>query len=99
MNWTTLPYMILYVLSLALSAGVGMYCWKHRAENGATPYALVALSQVAWTLGYLFEIVSPDVVGKIFWDNIQFIGTAGWCMAFLAFTLQYTGRRVARPWR
>lgn len=88
-------YPTLYFLSLLISLTVGGYAWKRRSEIGAFSYAFVAFSQGLWTCGYILELLSPDLEGKIFWDNFQFIGAAGWQVAFLAFTLQYTGRKVA----
>lgn len=88
-------YLTLYLLSLLISLAVGSYAWKRRSEIGAFSYAWVAFSQGLWTFGYILELLSPDLEGKIFWDNFQFIGVVGWQVAFLAFTLQYTGRKVA----
>ena len=87
-----------YLISLAISAAVAASCWERRATAaGAAPYALVALSQASWTLGYVLELSSPSLAAKLFWDNFQYIGGAGWAVGFVAFTLQYTGRRLARP--
>jgi PAS domain S-box-containing protein len=90
-------YLIPFFISTGISLAVGAYCWHRRAETGARMYALVAFSQALWTLGYIFELASPTLQGKIFWDNFQFIGGTGWFLGFLAFTLEYTGRRPARP--
>lgn len=86
-----------YVLSLALSAGLGGYAWRHRKITGAVAYSLAAFSQASWTLGYIFELLDPTLAGKIFWDNFQFIGSGGWYFAFLIFTVHYSGRRLPRP--
>jgi PAS domain S-box-containing protein len=97
MNWAILLNLIPYLASFSISVGVGVYAWRHRIEVGAGAYAFVALSQASWTLGYIFELLSPHLAGKIFWDNIQFASGVGWGIGFLAFTLQYTGRHVSRP--
>jgi PAS domain S-box-containing protein len=86
-----------FLISTGISLGVGVYCWRRHAETGAMPYALVAFSQALWTFGYTLELASPSLEGKIFWDNFQFIGGVGWLMAFVAFALEYTGRRLSRP--
>jgi PAS domain S-box-containing protein len=46
----------------------------------------------------VFELISPDLAGKILWDNVQWISVGGWCITFLAFALHFSDRRVARPW-
>jgi PAS domain S-box-containing protein len=93
----TLLYLLPFLISTAISLGVGAYCWRRQAETGAMMYALVAFSQASWTFGYIFELLSSGLESKIFWDNFQFVGGVGWLMAFVAFTLDYTGRPVYRP--
>ena len=93
----TLLYLLPFIISTGISLGVGAYCWRRHAETGAMMYALVAFSQASWTFGYIFELLSSDLRNKIFWDNFQFVGGVGWLVAFVAFTLDYTGRRVSRP--
>ncbi len=90
-------YLIPYFLSCAISLGVGLNAWRHREENAAAPFAWIALFQAGTTAGYIFELLSPSLNGKIFWDNLQFIGLVVWPLALLAFALQYTGRTVSRP--
>jgi PAS domain S-box-containing protein len=87
-----------FALSLASSIGVGVYCWRRRRDECAAAYALVALSQASWTLGLIFEILSPTLAGKLFWDNFQFIGMAGWAVGLVAFTLTFAGRPARFAW-
>jgi PAS domain S-box-containing protein len=93
------PYLIPYLISLALSTGVGLYAWRHRDVNGAASFALYALAQASMTLGYIFELPSASLEAKIFWDNTQFVGMLVAPMATLAFALQYTGRKLSHPKR
>lgn len=97
MDWAALLYLIPYVVSLGISGAVGAYALRRRREPEAAAYAVVALSQASWTLGYLFELLSPDVEGKLFLDNFQFLGGGGWAIGFAAFSLLFTGRRIPRP--
>jgi signal transduction histidine kinase len=91
------PLVLADLISSAISALVAWYCWQRHEVNGAREYAVVGLSQSFWTLGLVFERISPSLDGKIFWDNAQFVTTASWLLAFLAFTLRYTERRLPRP--
>jgi PAS domain S-box-containing protein len=97
MDWNVLPYLIPYLISLATSTAVGVYAWRRRDVKGAAPYAWVAFSQAFWTLGYTFELLSPGLRGKIFWDDLQWLGGIGWSVAFLAFAFEYTGYKPPRP--
>jgi PAS domain S-box-containing protein len=90
-------YLIPYFISCAISASIGLYAWRHRAVPGAAPYAWVALSQAAWTLGYIFELLNVSIDAKIFWDDVQFIAGAIATLALLAFALEYTGHKLAHP--
>jgi hypothetical protein len=95
LDMSVLPYLI----SLAISTGVGLYAWRRRAVPGAAPFALVALSQASVTLGYVFELISPGLEAKIFWDDTQWLGALACPMALLAFALEYTGRKLSHPRR
>ena len=87
-----------FALSLAISLGVAIYCWRRRREVGAAAYALVAASQASWTLGYILELTSPTLNAKILWDDFQYLGLAGWVIGIIAFTLTFTGRPPVRSW-
>lgn len=74
MDWAVLLYLLPYIISLIVSVGVGTYAWRRREVAGARAYAWVTFSQASWILGYILELLSPGLGGKIFWDNFQFIG-------------------------
>ena len=95
----TLPYLIPYLISVAISTGIGFYAWQRRAVPGAAPFALVALAQASWTLGYVFELASPGLGAKLFWDDAQWLGVFMYPLAFWAFVLQYTSRKLTHPRR
>ena len=96
---TVLLRLLPYALSAAISAGVAAYCWRRRARPGVAAFAVVAASEAAWTLGYLFELASPGVRGKLFWDNAQFVPFAVIPVGFLAFAHGFTGRLPRHPLR
>ncbi len=80
---------------------IAIYAWRQRHTAGVTAFAVLALSASVWSFGYIFEILSPSLEGKIFWDNFQFVGEEIIAPAFLLFTGLYTRRwqwRGARAW-
>jgi PAS domain S-box-containing protein len=83
-------YLVPYVASLTISFGVGLYAWQQRHLMGAAAFAAVSWAQALWTFGYIFELASTTLAGKIFWDDFQWIGAAIWPIALLLFALQYT---------
>lgn len=99
MKSDNLLYLLPYLISFLISLSVALYAWQRRSVPGARPFALVAASQAAWTFGYLFELNSETLAGKIFWDDIQYIAAFLWPLAFLAFALAYTRRPFRHPFR
>jgi PAS domain S-box-containing protein len=97
MVWQTLAHLTPYLISLVLSVGIGIYAWRRKDVPGATPFALTTCAEAVWTVGYVLELVSPGLHGKISWDNAQWVGLVAIPPLFLAFSLQYTGRRPPRP--
>ena len=97
MRWQSWPYLIPYVISFVISTSLAVYTWRRRYVVGAGPYTVYALAQASWTLGYIFELVSPNLDTKVFWDSIQWIGAMVVPLAFFAFALEYTGRNLSSP--
>lgn len=94
MNGQSFLFLLPYLASAAITSAIGFYAWRHRVVVGAIPFAVAALAGASATLGYIFELVSPAIETKIFWDNTQWVGVAIWPLAFFVFTLQYTGYRL-----
>lgn len=91
MQWELFPYLAPYYLSLAISLSIAVYSWRHRSVPGAFPYGWVAFGQAAWTFGYIFELVGPNLDAKIFWDDFQWLGVLISIVAFPVAILQYVG--------
>lgn len=90
MNWGFIVFLLPYIISLSISAGVSVYAWRRRSVVGARAYAIVALGQALWTAGYICELLSPDLDGKLFWDNFQWLGGAVWSTGLVLFVYDYT---------
>ena len=80
------------LFSLALTIAVGIYAWRHRQSPGIRTYIYVLLVEVSLINGYIFELASPTLNGKIFWDDFQFIGSMFMPFFLLIFAYEYTGR-------
>jgi PAS domain S-box-containing protein len=85
------------VISLTISTSLAIFTWRRRSVAGAGPYAFYALAQASWTLGYIFELASPSLESKVFWDSTQWIGAMAVSPAFFAFAVEYTGHRLSSP--
>ena len=73
MNRAEILYLVPYLGSLLLSAGVLIYAWRHRDAPGVRAFTWYALGQSLWIFGFIFELICPDLGNKIFWDGFQWL--------------------------
>jgi diguanylate cyclase (GGDEF)-like protein/PAS domain S-box-containing protein len=93
-------YLIPYILSALICAGISFYALQRRALPGALAFAFLAGSEMVWTLGYILQLVSPTLDGKLLWNNLQFLGAVSAPVAYLAFSFAYAGRKIKpSTWR
>ena len=92
-----LLFLLPYFLSFAISLGVLIYTWQFRSVRGASAYAWYVAGQSLWIFGYIFELISPGLGGKIFWDKIQWVAGFFLAIAFPVFAIQYTETKIPRP--
>ncbi len=90
MNRAQLLYLAPYLLSLALSLGVFYYVWRRRSAKGAAVFAVYIAGQALWIIGFIFELVTPRLPGKIIWDAFQWLAGIVILTAFPVFAVQYT---------
>src|SRR5574337_1019843 len=86
-----------YVISATTSFSVAAYSWRHRKVIGASYYSIVALCWGLMTTGYILEMLSPTLSGKITWDDFQFYPSFVVPIALLAFTVRYTDKELQHP--
>jgi PAS domain S-box-containing protein len=84
--------LVIPVLAAVISGGCAAYVGvqKHAAP-GARAYSLVMFSQCWWSLGYVEELLAPDLASKIFWDNVQLPPVFLIVLSLLGFVYRYTG--------
>jgi diguanylate cyclase (GGDEF)-like protein/PAS domain S-box-containing protein len=93
-------YLIPYLFSVLICAGTSFYAFRRRELPGARAYGFLAAGETAWAAGYLLQMVSPDLAGKLLWNNLQFLGAIGAPLAYLAFSYAYAGRTIKKStWR
>ncbi len=95
-------YLLPYSFSLALSLGITLYAWGHRRVQGAKAYAILASTQTLTILGFILELLSPDLARKMIWDKFQWVTFAVYAVAIPNFAVQYTGYKIPNPklvWR
>lgn len=94
-----LLFLVLLAISATISLGLAFYAARRRTVPGALPFALLLVGAFIWTTGYLCELTFTSLAAKIFWDNVQFLGTDVIAVGVLLFGLTYTRRNVSiRQW-
>ena len=90
-------YLLPYLFSLFLSLGITIYVWEHRTVQGASAYAIVTSAQTLIVLGFILELLSPDLSSKILWDKIQWVFFALASISIPYFAFQYTNYKLPHP--
>lgn len=60
----------------------------------AFTFALLMSNALIWNAGFLAEVISPTLKGKLFWADIQFIGISILPVAWFALTFLTTGKSL-----
>lgn len=91
-------YLAPYLFSLLLSLGVFLYAWRHRDVRGARAYTWFVGGQTLTILGFIFELISPNLEIKILWDKFQWLtDTYLVILPFLIFSIQYSEHTLRYP--
>lgn len=86
--------MIPLVIAALISGALGLYTWQNRRAIGAIPFSIMMLIVYEWEISYIFQLAGIDLATKAFWDKAMYIGVVFTPVAWLAFALEYTGRKT-----
>ncbi len=92
MDWLFTSYLLLLLVSAVVTTLLAVYSWRHRTLPGAAPFVFTTVIVTGGSLTNALEMMSAGLDGKLFWGNLQYISHAGIPVAWLAMTLQFTGR-------
>ena len=93
MSWQNTPYSWILVIAGALSVSLAVLGWRRRPAPAATSFALLMLAAAVWSLAYAVELGMADRQTKLLLVKIEYLGIVSVPVFWLAFALQYTGRR------
>jgi PAS domain S-box-containing protein len=91
MTYHFTPNMIPLAIAALISAALAWYTWRHRQNQGATPFAWMMFLLFQWCFSYIFELAATDLESKLYWATFMFAGVVATPIAWLAFALEYTG--------
>ena len=88
------------LIGAAVFGGFIAYVWLRRGSPGAKSMLLILAAGVEYSVFYALEVNSSDIASKQMWGDIKYLGICFLPIAWLAFTLEYTGRRswLSRRW-
>ncbi len=93
MSWSVLfSYVVPYALGMIASLVLARYAWRRRSLRGAEYFALYMLAAVEWSACALLGLFTTNTIFTHAWEFIGSIGMALMPIAWIAFTLKYTGR-------
>ncbi len=90
MSAELLAYIAPYLLSGLLSSAISIYSFRRASTTGARAFGFLALFETIWTLGYILQTLNPSLNGKLFWNDVQFLGAVAAPLAFFIFCLSYS---------
>ncbi|MBU7025851.1 MAG: PAS domain S-box protein, partial [Theionarchaea archaeon] len=91
-TWQETPYTIPLIVAAAITAISAVYIWRRHRVAAAKTAALILLVGAGWVVVYVLELGSTSLHTKIFWSKLQYLNVITVSVAWLVFTLQYTGR-------
>ena len=97
MSKAEILYLLPYIISLAVSLVITAYVWGHRRVQGASAYAILTTAQTLIIIGFIFELLSPGLPDKVFWDKVQWVFFAAASEAIPYFAVQYTDYKIPHP--
>ena len=86
------PYVLTLLAAAAISVAIAFFAWRRRSSPEAIPLLFLCLSAAIWQFGYGMELAASSQSIKVWWAKIEYLGIVTVAAAWLAVTLQYTGR-------
>ena len=85
------PYVILYLISAAISAELALYGWQRRQVRAAGPFSLLMAALVFWSACHALSVAGSTLQDTLFWAQIQYGGIVLVGPIWLLFVLAYGG--------
>jgi diguanylate cyclase (GGDEF)-like protein len=86
------------VVSAAVLVALLVVTWRSRSDAVAPWFAATVVAFLIWTVGYIFEILTPSLTGKVRWADFEFIGIALLPVAWFEVVRRYTGHGPLPRW-
>ncbi|MBN2073303.1 MAG: PAS domain-containing protein, partial [Actinobacteria bacterium] len=84
-------YTALIIANIVICFGICAVTIRRINFVGAKQLLFLIIALTIYSLGYLFEVLSPALENKIIWYNIEYFGIATIPFLWLVFAFKYTG--------
>jgi PAS domain S-box-containing protein len=90
--WNISTLSVVYAITLGVGVAAALIAWRERDEPGAIPLLGMFVGQCLWVAFSLFDLQSGTFEQKLLWSELLWIGVVIIPIAWLLFSLEYTGR-------
>ncbi|WP_239642063.1 histidine kinase N-terminal 7TM domain-containing protein [Natrinema versiforme] len=88
----------LLLATIAIGTAAAIVAWRERPEPGAVPLVALLVGQCWWSIFLVFDLEATSLAAKVLWANVRWIGVVVIPVAWVLFSLEYTGRdRYVQP--
>jgi diguanylate cyclase (GGDEF)-like protein len=87
------PFILPLVVSAAFCVAMLVVAWRNRVEAVAPWFAATMVALLAWTVGYILELMATGLEAKISWADLEFVATIVLPVLWLQVVLIYTRHR------
>jgi diguanylate cyclase (GGDEF)-like protein len=84
---------LVLALVAVIDLGAAVWVWRRRRAAGRLSLTLLLAAAAIWCSTYALELVTVGRVSREMWGSLEYVGTTLLPPAWLAFVLEYTGRR------
>jgi diguanylate cyclase (GGDEF)-like protein/PAS domain S-box-containing protein len=99
MNLGVFAGAVMLVTAVPIAFIVGTLALRSRSLPGARPFLAIVPLALWWSIASAIELLVDGLDAKLVWANLQYLAITLIPVAWLAMTLDYTGRRGWLTWR
>ncbi len=87
-----------YELALLVTVLCLILVWQRRHLPGGRLLLAALGCEAAYTIGYIGELLTPSLAGKIYWDNAQWLPSLASVLLMTLFAREYTQKTPLPSW-
>jgi PAS domain S-box-containing protein len=93
------PFSLAFIIGGIIALVFALLTWSRRPAPGALLFALLLFVVVEWVFARALEAGAVEMLTKIFWGKMMFLGAVATGPLWFMFALDYTGSSVWRKTR